>query len=74
MRVRGNRLRWLFWLHWKLFTRRQPRQITGLILSLIVILPLSSIIAIGTHFAYRSLPAPANAEVPMFVLSGFFFL
>ena len=78
MRIRGDRVRWLFWLRWKMFSRmftaRQARQITGLILSLLIIVPLSLGIAIATYLAYRFLPAPANAEVLTLVLSGLFIL
>ncbi|GHO59318.1 hypothetical protein [Ktedonobacter robiniae] len=78
MRIRGDRVRWLFWLRWKMFSRmftaRQTRQITGLVLSLLIIVPLSLGIAAATYLAYRFLPAPANAEVLTLVLSGLFIL
>jgi ABC-2 type transport system permease protein len=78
MRIRGDRVRWLFWLRWKMFSRmftaRQARQITGLVLSLLIIVPLSLGIAVATYLAYRFLPAPVNAEILTLVLSGLFIL
>ncbi|MDQ2717370.1 MAG: hypothetical protein M3Z08_20930 [Chloroflexota bacterium] len=72
-----DKLRWLFWLRWKMLTRgftREKGRIITTIFMIIFILPLFGAAAIGTFFAYRYLPPPANAEVMFLVLTGVYLL
>ncbi|MBA2288062.1 MAG: hypothetical protein H0W02_21515, partial [Ktedonobacteraceae bacterium] len=72
-----DKLRWLFWLRWKMLTRgftREKGRIFTTIFMIIFILPLFAGAAIGTFFAYRYLPPPANAEVMFLVLTGVYLL
>ncbi|MBV9708301.1 MAG: hypothetical protein JO125_12930 [Chloroflexi bacterium] len=73
MAIHADKLRWLFWLRWKMFTRslvRDKGRVVGLIFLILFGLPFVGGFAVGTFFAYRYLPAPANAEVLFLVLSG----
>ncbi len=77
MVVHADKLRWLFWLRWRLFSRSFTRDKTRIITSIIYIvifLPLFGAAAVGTYFAYRYLPAPANSEVLFLVLTGVYLL
>ena len=72
-----DKLRWLFWLRWKLFMRSfvrdKPRIITTIIM-LVFGIPFYSAIAFVTYLAYRFLPPPANAEVLFIVLTAIYLL
>src|SRR5581483_3239194 len=77
MVVHRDKLRWLFWLRWKLFLRgftRDRSRIIGAIVSILFGIPIFGGIAVGTFLAYRFLPAPANAEILFVVLSGVYLL
>lgn len=77
MVVHSDKLRWLFWLRWRLFSRSFTRDKTRIITSIIYIvifLPLFGAVAVGTFFAYRYLPAPANSEVLFLLLTGAYLL
>ena len=69
--VHRDKLRWLFWLRWKLFIRGFTRDKTRIITTIIMIvfgIPFYGGIAFVTFLAYRFLPAPANAEILFIVL------
>ncbi|GER87078.1 hypothetical protein KDW_12400 [Dictyobacter vulcani] len=75
----ADKIRWLFWLRWKMFTRGFTRgnrasRIIGTIFLGIFVLTIGITVAGGTFAAYRFLPAPANAEVLFLVLTGIFAL
>jgi hypothetical protein len=73
MVIHRDKLRWLFWLRWKLFLRgftRDRARMIGAIFMVIFGLPFYAGIAIATFFGYRYLPVPANAEVLFLVLTG----
>lgn len=73
MVIHRDKLRWLFWLRWKLFLRgftRDRSRIIGAIVTILFGIPIFGGIAVGTFLAYRFLPAPANAEILFIVLSG----
>lgn len=80
MVIHTDKLRWLFWLRWKMFTRSFTRgagrvsRIIGTVLLLLFGLPFMGAIAVGTFFAYRLLPAPANSEILFLVLTGVYLL
>src|SRR5947209_19791426 len=71
--IHRDKLRWLFWLRWKLLLRgftRDRARIIGAIILIVFGLPFYAGIAVGTFFAYRYLPYPANVEVLFLVLTG----
>lgn len=73
MVIHADKLRWLFWLRWKMLTRgftRNPASIIGSIFLLLFVLAIAGFGAVGSFFAYRLLVAPANAEVLYLVLTG----
>ncbi len=76
MSIHGDKLRWLFWLRWKMFLRAFTRGsgrivvIVGRILLLLFGLGVGGTIAVVSYLAYRFLPTPANTEVLFLVLSG----
>ncbi len=73
MAVHADKLRWLFWLRWKTLMRgytRNPLSIIGSIFVLLFVLGFAGLVAVGTFFAYRLLPPPANSEVLYLVLTG----
>lgn len=73
MVIHGDKLRWLFWLRWKMLTRRftrNPASIIGAIVLLVVVLGMAGSVAFGTFAAYRFMDAPANTEVLYLVLTG----
>src|SRR5437588_5677002 len=75
--IHRDKLRWLFWLRWKLLLRgftRDRARIIGAIVMLVFGLPFYAGIAVGTFFAYRYLPYPANMEVLFLVLTGVYLL
>lgn len=77
MLIHREKLRWLFWLRWKLFTRgftRDRARIIGTIFMALFLLPVIALVAVGTYFAYRYLPAPFNAEILFIVLTGVYLL
>ena len=77
MAVHADKLRWLFWLRWKLLLRgftRDRARIIGAIVMLVFGVPFYGGIAVGTFFAYRYLPYPANMEVLFLVLTGVYLL
>ncbi len=78
MNIHADKLRWLFWLRWKMFTRGFARGGSSRILSVIIlalfVLFFVGGISISFFFAFRGLPAPANAEVLFLVLTGVYIL
>jgi len=77
MAIHADKLRWLFWLRWKTLLRgysRRPLSIVGSILILLFIVLFGGAIAVGSFFAYRFLPAPANSEVLYLVLTAMILL
>lgn len=77
MIVHADKLRWLFWLRWKVFTRGFARSIwsaVGSIFLFLFVLGFAGSAAVGTFFAYRFLPVPANTEVLFLVLTAVYFL
>ncbi len=71
--IHPDKVRWLFWLRWKLFLRgfaRDRSRIIATILMIVFGLPLYGGIALATFFGYRFLPAPVNAEILFLVLTG----
>ncbi|HJT57475.1 MAG TPA: hypothetical protein VJ761_13325 [Ktedonobacteraceae bacterium] len=77
MVVHADKLRWLFWLRWKVFSRGFARSVWSAIRSIILflfVLGLAGSAAVGTFIAYRFLPVPANTEVLFLVLTAVYFL
>jgi len=77
MLIHTEKLRWLFWLRWKLLLRSFARdrwRIIGAIFLFIFVLSIAGSVAVGTFFAYRLLPFPANLEVLFLVLTGAYLL
>lgn len=77
MVIHGDKLRWLFWLRWKLFVRGFTREKSRIITTIIMVvftLPLFVGVAAGTFLAYRFAPSPANIEVLFLVLTGVYLL
>src|SRR6266581_2590325 len=77
MLIHTEKLRWLFWLRWKLLLRgfaRDRWRIVGTIFLFIFVLSIAGSVAAGTFFAYRFLPFPANLEVLFLVLTGAYLL
>jgi ABC-2 type transport system permease protein len=76
MTINGDKLRWLFWLRWKMFLRGFTRAsgrvtyIIGTIFQILFGLLIGGGVGVGSFFAYRYLPAPANIEVLFLVLTG----
>ncbi len=73
MIIHTDKLRWLFWLRWKTLMRgytRNPLSIIGSIFMLLFIVFFAGAVAVGTFFAYRLLPSPANSEVLYLVLTA----
>lgn len=76
MAIHTDKLRWLFWLRWKLLLRgfsrgagRTSTIISTIILALLVLIGGSSL-AVITFLAYRFAPAPVNIDVLVLVLTG----
>ncbi len=77
MVIHRDKLRWLFWLRWKLFQRSFTRDKARIITTIVIVvfgLPFYGGIATGTFLAYRFLPYPANAEVLFLVLTAVYLL
>jgi hypothetical protein len=75
--IHPDKIRWLFWLRWKLFLRgftRDKSRIISTIFMVVFGLPLLGGIALATFFAYRFLPVPANAEILFLVLTVIYLL
>ncbi len=76
MIIHSDKLRWLFWLRWKMFLRGFTRAsgrvsyIIGTIFQLLFGLLIGGGVGIGSYFAYRYLPSPANTEVLFLILTG----
>ena len=73
MAIHAEKLRWLLWLRWKTLTRgftRNPASAIGATVLLLTVLLVAGSAAVGTYFAYHSLPSPANSEVLYLVLTG----
>ncbi len=73
MVIHGDKLRWLFWLRWKLFLRGFARDRARIITTIVMIvfgLPIYGGIAVGTYLGYRFLDYPANAELLFLVLTA----
>jgi ABC-2 type transport system permease protein len=71
--IHSDKLRWLFWLRWKLFLRGFARDKTRIITTIILLvfgIPLYGSIAVVTFLGYRFLDYPANAELLFLVLTG----
>lgn len=73
MTIHLGKLRWLFWLRWKMFTRSFVRggasRIIGVVILGIFLVVFGGGFAIATYFAYTGLAEPANAEVLFLVLT-----
>jgi ABC-2 type transport system permease protein len=75
MVIHADKLRWLFWLRWKLFLRgftREKGRIVGAIFLVLFGLPLMGGLAVGTFFLYRYAPPPLNTEILFLVLTGIY--
>ncbi len=73
MNIHIEKIRWLFWLRWKMFTRSFVRggasRIVGVAILGIFLVILGGGFAVTTYFAYTGMAAPANAEVLFLVLT-----
>ncbi len=80
MFINTDKLRWLFWLRWKMFLRGFTRAsgrvsyIIGTIFQLLFGLLIGGGVGVGSYFAYRYLPTPANVEVLFLILTGAYIL
>ncbi len=77
MVIHSDKLRWLFWLRWKILTRgfqRNRASLIGSIIFLLFVLAGAGFAAYGTFAAYRYLTSPANFEVLYLVLTGLLLL
>lgn len=77
MVIHGDKLRWLFWLRWKLFLRgfsRDRSRVISTIFLIIFGIPFFGAIAVGTVFGYRLLPYPANSELLFLVLTAIYLM
>ena len=77
MAIHTDKLRWLFWLRWKTLLRgysRNPLSMIGSIFMLLFIVFFAGAVAVGTIFAYRLLPSPADSEVLYLVLTAILLL
>src|SRR4051812_3657973 len=73
MAIDLSKLRWLFWLRWKMLTRSFVRggvsHIIGTVILGIFLVILGGSFAVATYAAYTGMEAPANAEVLFLVLT-----
>lgn len=77
MIIHRDKLRWLFWLRWKLFLRGFTRDRSRIISTIFLIIfgvPIFGGIAVATVFGYRLLPYPGNAELLFLVLTTVYLL
>ncbi len=76
--LHGDKLRWLFWLRWKMFTRSFTRKgvarIIGTVFLSLFVLIIGGGVAVGTFFGYRFAPRPINTELLFLVLTGIYVL
>jgi ABC-2 type transport system permease protein len=76
--IHSDKLRWLFWLRWKIFLRAFTRGsgrvviIVGRFLLLLFGLGVGGTIAVLSFLAYRFLPSPANTEALFLVLTSIY--
>lgn len=71
--LHAKKLRWLFWLRLVISVRSLTRRkgyVIGTVILLLLVVLLAGGAAVGTFFAYRTLPALASAEVLFLVLTG----
>ncbi len=76
MVLRSDRIRWLFWIRWLLFTRRLtrgPRKVWNII-ALVLVFALCLVAGIGLaaliFLALRFLPSPTNTELMFLLFTG----
>ncbi len=78
MVIHLDKLRWLLWLRWKVFsrsfTRNATMRILGTVTTLLFVIGFFGATAIGTLFGYRFLSTPANTELLFLVLTGLYVL
>ncbi len=78
MIVHGDKLRWLFWVRWKVFTRSFTRKgaarIIGTIFLSMFILIIGGGVAVATFLGYRLAPKPINTELLFLVLTAIYIL
>jgi ABC-2 type transport system permease protein len=77
MVVHADKLRWLFWLRWKVFSRGFTRNVWSVVRTIFLflfVLWIAGLAAVGSFLAYRFLPAPANIEVLFLALTAVYFL
>jgi hypothetical protein len=77
MVVHADKLRWLFWLRWKVFSRGFTRNVWSVVRTIFLflfVLWIAGLAAFGSFLAYRFLPAPANIEVLFLALTAVYFL
>jgi len=80
MLIHPDKLRWLFWLRWRLLLRNFSRgsgrvgNVIGSIILLLFWLIFGGSFAVGSFFAYRFAPAPINAGVLFLVLTAIYLL
>jgi len=78
MTVHLDKLRWLFWLRWKMFTRSFTRKgvtrIIGTVFLGFFVLIIGGGVAAATFFGYRFAPRPINTELLFLVLAGIYVL
>ncbi|HZO71667.1 MAG TPA: hypothetical protein VFB60_05650 [Ktedonobacteraceae bacterium] len=77
MVIHGDKLRWLFWLRWKMLVRgyaRDKSRIIGAIFLVLFGLPFIGGIAVATFFAYHLLPQTMAAEVLFLVLTAIYLM
>ncbi|HEU5226826.1 MAG TPA: hypothetical protein VFU49_03360 [Ktedonobacteraceae bacterium] len=77
MVIHGDKLRWLFWLRWKMLIRgyaRDKGRIIGAIFLVLFGLPFIGGIAVATFFAYRFLPRTVGAELLFLVLTAIYLM
>src|SRR5437879_12381877 len=72
MIIHSDKLRWLFWLRWKLFLRGFARDKARIITTIVMVvfgIPLYGGVAVVTFLGYRFRDYPANAELLFLVLT-----
>ncbi|GAC1501518.1 MAG: hypothetical protein NVS2B12_09890 [Ktedonobacteraceae bacterium] len=78
MLIHGDKLRWLFWLRYKMFvrsfTRRGTARIIGTIFLSLFVLLIGGGVALITFLGYRLAPAPINTELLFLVLTSIYLL
>lgn len=77
MVIHRDKLRWLFWLRWKLFLRSFARDRARIITTIVMLvfgLPLYGGIAVVTFLGSRFLDYPANAELLFLILTAVYLI